>query len=184
MNVSTGPLSPLAALLRLMVVEYPVMPDLTLLAAKDVLNLVPDCYRAHESMCRVGGVSNLHEATTAGPAIFARTTKQELLALETLPSSIKTHFENPEGDETTVWKLLDQAGEPGADAGEPSWAVLGRLFRETRFVQVFRRLSFMRHRWAYRFATTGSRRCLWSLIIPIGHILKPWFGLPKRQTNP
>ena len=147
MNVSAAPLSPLAALLRLMVVEYPVMPDLTLLAAKDVLTLVPDCYRAYESMCRVGGVSNLHEATTAGPAIFARTLKQELLALETLPNSIKTHFENPEGDETAIWKLFGQAGEPGADAGEPSWAVLGRLFRETRFVQVFRRLNFMRYGW-------------------------------------
>ena len=95
-----------------MVVEYPVMPDLTLLAAKDVITLVPDCYRAYESMCRVGGVSNLHEATTAGPAIFARTLKQELLALETLPNSIKTHFENPEGDETAIWKLFGQAGEP------------------------------------------------------------------------
>ena len=37
-----------------------------------------------------------------------------------------------------------QRGHPGADAGEPSWAVLGRLLRETRFVQVYRRLSLLR----------------------------------------
>ncbi len=184
MNVSTGPLSPLAALLRLMVVEYPVMPDLTLLAAKDVLNLVPDCYRAHESMCRVGGVSNLHEATTAGPAIFARTTKQELLALETLPSSIKTHFENPEGDETTVWKLLDQAGEPGATPASHRGRCSADCFAKLGLYKCSGVLALCAMAGAYRFATTGSRRCLWSLIIPIGHILKPWFGLPKRQTNP
>ena len=68
-----------------------------------------------------GRVSNLHEATTAGPAIFARTLKQELLALETLPNSIKTHFENPEGDETTIWnysvKQASRARMPASHRG-------------------------------------------------------------------
>jgi hypothetical protein len=54
-NVDQGPLSSLAALLRLMIVEYPVMADLTLLAARDVLALEPECYRAHDAMCRVSG---------------------------------------------------------------------------------------------------------------------------------
>ena len=85
MNVEQGPLSSLAALLRLMVVEYPVMTDLTLLAARDVLALEPDCYRAHDAMCRVGGVSNLHQATMAGPEILAETLPEKLLALETWP---------------------------------------------------------------------------------------------------
>ncbi len=148
MNVNRGPLSPLAALLRLMVVEYPVMQDLTLLAARDVLTLEPDCYRAHDAMCRVGGVSNLHQATTAGPEVLARTLSEKLLALETLPAAVKKHFENPEGGDATLCKLLSQAGEPILDAGEPSWAVLGRLIRETRFVQVSRRLHFMHFAWS------------------------------------
>ena len=36
---------------------------------------------------------------------------------------------------------------PGEDTGEPSWAVLGSLIRETRFVHVQHRLYFMRHWW-------------------------------------
>ena len=147
MTVEQGPLSPLAALLRLMAVEYPVMEDLTLLAARDVLALAPECYRAHDAMCRVGGVSNSHQATTAGPKILASTLRQKLLALETLPEAVKKRVENAEGGETSISKLLSQAGEPGADSGEPSWAVLGRLVRETQFVHVFRRLYFMHFAW-------------------------------------
>ena len=41
---------------------------------------------------------------------------------------------------------LDRAGRPPGDAGEPSWGVLAHLVRETRFVQVYRRLDFLRLR--------------------------------------
>ena len=148
MNVAPGPLAPLAALLRLIVVEYPVMEDLTLLAARDVLALAPDCYRAHDAMCHVGGISNLHQATTAGPEILARTLPEKLLAIQALPAAVKEHLANAEGDDPAIGKRLIQAGEPGTDAGEPSWAALGGLIRETRFVQVFRRLHFMRLAWS------------------------------------
>jgi hypothetical protein len=97
-NVAQGPLSSLAALLRLMAVEYPVMADLTLLAARDVLALEPDCYRAHDAMCRVGGVSNLHQATMAGPEVLADTLPAKLLALERLPATVKEHLENTKGN--------------------------------------------------------------------------------------
>ena len=147
LNVEQGPLSSLAALLRLMVVEYPVMTDLTLLAARDVIALEPDCYRAHDAMCRVGGVSNLHQATMAGPEVLADTLPAKLLALERLPAMVKEHLENTKGDEPALCKLLSQAGAPGADTVEPSWSVVSRLIRETQFVQVFRRLHFMRVSW-------------------------------------
>ena len=148
MNVNPGPLSSLAALLRLMVVEYPVLQDLTLLAAREVLALAPDCYRAHDAMCHVGGISNLHQATTAGPEILARTLPEKLLAIQALPATVKEHLANAEGDDPAICKLLIQAGGPGTDTGEPSWAALGGLIRETRFVQVFRRLHFMRLAWS------------------------------------
>src|SRR5262249_10349354 len=47
-----------------------------------------------------------------------------------------------------VAELLDQAGAPENDPGEPSWGVLGRMIRETRFVQVYRRLNFMKGLWS------------------------------------
>ena len=42
MNLEKGPI---AALLRMMAVEYPTMTDLTLLSAKEVLALDRECYR-------------------------------------------------------------------------------------------------------------------------------------------
>ena len=41
-------------------------------------------------------------------------------------------------------KLLDTAGVPESDAGEPAWGAMGHMIRETRFVQVFRRLYFVK----------------------------------------
>ena len=39
-------------------------------------------------------------------------------------------------------ELIDQQGTPASDTGEPSWGVMAQMIRETRFVQVFRRLYF------------------------------------------
>ena len=131
-----------------MAVEFPVMEDLTLLAAKDVLTLAPDCYRAHDAMCGAGGVSTLHQATMAGPEVLTRTLAEELLAVETLPAAVKTQLESAEASEPAICKSLGQAGKTVAEAGEPSWAVLGRLIGETRFVHVARRLYFLGSTWA------------------------------------
>ena len=43
-----------------------------------------------------------------------------------------------------VAELLDKAGAPESDAGEPAWGAMGHMIRETHFVQVFRRLYFMK----------------------------------------
>ena len=45
-------------------------------------------------------------------------------------------------------RLWNVAGQPGLDSGEPSWAVLAHLIRETTFVHVWRRLDFMKNRWS------------------------------------
>jgi Tfp pilus assembly protein PilF len=42
-------------------------------------------------------------------------------------------------------KALDQSGDIAEDRGEPSWAALAHLVRETRFAQVYRRLNFLRY---------------------------------------
>jgi tetratricopeptide (TPR) repeat protein len=115
-----------------------------LLAARDVLTLEPECYRAHDAMCRFGGVTNLHEATTTGPATFAQALPQRLQAIDALPDIVRQHLEKPAADETILFGVLTRAGRPEVDDGEPSWAVLCRLIRETRFVQVYRRLNFLR----------------------------------------
>ena len=134
----------LAALLRMMAVEYPTMTDLTLLAAKDVIAADPECYRAVETMCGVGGVTNLHEATTIGPQILAQTLPQKIQAIESIPKAVRDHLEDPKAGEPPLDEALVQAGRLEADRGEPSWAVLVRLIQETRFVQVWRQIEFLR----------------------------------------
>ena len=88
LRIMDGPHAKLAALLRLTVVEYPMITSSTALqAAKDVLSADPECYRAHEVMCRVRGVSNGHVATTIGPQILAQSLPLKLAKLGTCPRS-------------------------------------------------------------------------------------------------
>jgi len=134
----------LAALLRMLAVEYPTMTDLTLLAAKEVIAADPECYRAVETMCGVGGVTNLHEATTIGPQTLAQTLPQKIQAIESIPKVVRDQFDDAKAGEPALFAALAQAGAPDADRGEPSWAVLGRLIQETRFMQVWRRIAFLR----------------------------------------
>jgi tetratricopeptide (TPR) repeat protein len=145
MNVPDGPMAPLSALLRLLALEPTVLADLGLLAGKDVLALDPECYRAYDAMCRLGELlNNIEPPTSMGPDVFARTIPVKLGALGALPTTARAHLDKSSVTGTALFDALGTAGAPGADAGEPSWAVLGRMLRETRFVQVERRLYLLR----------------------------------------
>jgi tetratricopeptide (TPR) repeat protein len=145
MNAPEGPIAPLSALLRLLALEPTMLTDLGLLAGKDVLALDPECYRAHDAMCRLGElVNNVDQPTFVGPDVFARTIPLKLGAMDTLPAIVRAHLDKPSVTGTALFEALGSAGAPGADAGEPSWAVLGRMLRETRFVQVYRGLYIRR----------------------------------------
>jgi tetratricopeptide (TPR) repeat protein len=145
MNVPDGPMAPLSALLRLLALEPTVLADLGLLAGKEVQALDPECYRAHDAMCRLGEIlNNIDQPTAIGPDVFARTIPVKLGAIDALPAIVRTHLDKASVSTTGLAVALETAGAPGADAGEPSWAVLGRMLRETRFVQVERRLYLLR----------------------------------------
>ena len=145
MIVPEGPLAPLSALLRLLALEPSVLTDLGLLAGKEAMALDPECYRTYDAMCRLGElVNNIDPPTAIGPDVFIRTVPARLGALDTLPAIVRAHLDQPSVTGTALFEALGGAGAPGVDAGEPSWAVLGRLFRETRFVQVYRRLYLLR----------------------------------------
>jgi hypothetical protein len=135
-----------AALLRLLALEYPHHSDLALHAAKKVLSSDPECFRAHDVMFRVGGVSNLHVATMFAPEVLTQAVPKRIGAIGSLPEDVREPITRGAG-EVKLIEALERAGEPGKDAGEPSWAVLGSLVRETRFVQVQHRLDFMTHWW-------------------------------------
>ncbi len=147
MAAEGGPLGPLAALLRLFSVEYPPQGAVVLNSAREVLAADPECYRAHDTMCRVGGVANLHAATAIGPEILTRSLPAKLKLQETLAPSVRLKLE-ARGNELDVIPALTAAAGSGEDRGEPSWGVLAHLVRETRFIQVYRRLAFMRRNWS------------------------------------
>jgi tetratricopeptide (TPR) repeat protein len=147
LRIKDGPYANLAALLRLMAVEFPTRSSLALRAAEDVLALDPECFRAHDAMCQVGGITDPYVATTTGPQVLTCLVPRKLRALGTLPASVRECLDREAGEVALVEALV-RAGEPGEDAGEPSWSVLGHLIRETRFVQVKHRLHFMRVVWS------------------------------------
>ena len=47
-----------------------------------------------------------------------------------------------------VAELFDKAGRAENDAGEPAWGAVAHSIRETRFVQIYRRVYFMRMMWS------------------------------------
>lgn len=133
----------LAALLRLMAVEFPRSRRSTLKASKEILSRDPDCFRAVDAVCRDGGLNDLHAATQFGPAVLDQLVPKKLLAMKGLPARVgEAVARNPGGPAPE--DALRDAGGPALDESEPSWGVLGHLVAEARFVQVMRRFLFLR----------------------------------------
>ncbi len=136
----------LGALLRLIAMEFASGNNLTLKVAKEVVSLDVECYRAHDSMCRIGGVTNLHSATLVGMSALSKLLPAKLAALETLPANVRAGLKQ-NGGELALLETLERAGSFHEGSGEPAWSVLAHLIRETRFVQIYRRLYFMYKVW-------------------------------------
>ncbi len=144
--IPDGPHARLAALLGMMLVEYPHRSRVAAQASRDLAGRDADCCLAYDAICRNGQLGELHVATVVGPAAFAKIFPDKLKALDSLPASVKQPLEQGQ-DEPPVVESLAGAGRPGEDAGEPSWGVLAHLVREARFVHAFRRLDFMANMW-------------------------------------
>ena len=134
-------LGELALLLRFLALEDPATPLVALNAGSDALAKRPDLYRVIDGMCNIGGVANLHRVDRAGPGSDRRGHPPSLEGAARAAGGARLAI--PEGDVAVVKALL-AAGGSAEDAGEPSWAVLGNLIRQARFLVVWRRLQFMR----------------------------------------
>ena len=128
----------------------------------------PECYLVHDEMCRTGGVAHLHRATLAGPAAYAESLPRRLRELPGLPQPV-AEFVEGELTEPDVYLALIAAGRDPADRGEPSWAALGTMLRETRFTQLYHRLNFMGEKWAVDTRDTALK----SVVVLKGHPLLP-----------
>lgn len=141
-----GPHAKLAALLDLMLVEYPHRTRTVVRAAHDLAARDAHCMLAYDAICQNGQLGELHVATVVGPEAFTNIFLEKLKTLVFLPATVKERLDQGR-DEPTLIEALASAGRPGDDPGEPSWGVLAHLAREARFVQAFRRLDFMANAW-------------------------------------
>jgi tetratricopeptide (TPR) repeat protein len=135
----------LARLLCYLAVEDPQTVGLTTAAADAVLGDNPECTRVLASVTGVGHVGGKHRTTTAYLTVLAGKVPARVAGLPGLPEAVaaKARANAPEPE---LWAALAAAGED--DREEPSWATLGRLLREDRFVSVWRRVHFMKNAWS------------------------------------
>lgn len=142
-----GSVAELGALLSVMAVEHPSRTDVALRAAREAIVANPECFRAHDALCEVGGVANLHRATIMAPQILTEAIPQRIVELPGVPEVVRKTIQGDDQDEVALTRALDAAADPARDPAEPSWGALARIIRETRFVCTYRRLDFMANHW-------------------------------------
>ena len=140
-TANQGPDAELAALLRLLTLEHPPHTDVALRAARAAIEANPECFRAHDALCEVSGVANLHIATTLAPEVLSKSVPRRIAAIPGLPDAARKAAERL--DEVAMTRALDDASVPAGDPAEPSWGALAKIVRETRFAFTCRRLDFM-----------------------------------------
>ncbi|AMV37590.1 tetratricopeptide repeat protein [Planctomyces sp. SH-PL62] len=146
LDAAEGASRSLAALLKMAALEFPVHTRLLVRSAEAVVQADPDCGRAFDVICGNGALGDQHQATVLGPQAFESFFRAKLKGAADLPAPVRAALDR-DADGPALVAALDDAGRPQVDADEPSWGVLAHLARETRFVQVHRRLYFMARTW-------------------------------------
>lgn len=128
----------LVRLLQFLIEEDHYAPSAMIPVGRKLLETDPEIYRAHDSMCRTGGVSHLHAATLEGSRVFLKNLPERLREQPGLPQSVTDALKE---NEASVYLALFEVG--ATDKGEPSWSALGSLLREVRFTQTIQRMDFL-----------------------------------------
>ena len=143
--------APLAMLLCFLTVEHCGSRSVAVEMAKAALQVNPDCLFLVDAINHVSGVGYLHRTTVLGLQMFAGELQQRMGQMPSLPPAVNEALKAGGGRVTAsaaVATALVQAGAPGADSQEPSWAALGWMVREINFVHVFNRIDFVANQWA------------------------------------
>lgn len=137
----------LARLLHFFAIATPMTAEQSLRVGRELLEEMPTCYRVYDACCEFQGVRNLQQMTALAPATFAAKLPGQLEAIPHCPAFPEIDY----SQRTAITELGERfvaAGFPGQDSGEPSWAVLGQLIRDTNLVHAARRLAFMIGPWS------------------------------------
>lgn len=165
-------LAPLASLLRFITVERAGCQTWAVQTAMEVLPVLPECYRVHDSLCQFAGATLLESATQEPIVRAGQTLYTWVRAMPDLPEEVRRTLPEapslgslfraalPEGSPTAetseyqaeeefprrrqLTEALLQCGAAAntSDRGEPAWETLGLLIRELSFQQVYRRSSY------------------------------------------
>jgi tetratricopeptide (TPR) repeat protein len=166
---------PLARLLRMAALEYSLSDHAVMEAGQALAAVSPDCFRAYDLMCEVGGIGNSAWATQTAEQKLADVLPARLRAMPDLPEPVRQFLVGDGGERASrpAWlgKMLGAAGtkspssyreDPVAgvsgvvrglleacpeDRGEPSWGVLARLIEDVTFMHVDRHTSLVAEGW-------------------------------------
>jgi tetratricopeptide (TPR) repeat protein len=108
----------------------------------------PELYRLHDGFFASGQLGLMNAAALIGPNTLNNTIADRINALPNLPFPAveKGAVELTEVATRVppVVKALIDAGKPGKDAAEPSWALLGRMLEDLQFAQTARTARLQR----------------------------------------
>lgn len=174
--------SQLARLLGFRTIEHPSTKALTIKTGRALLKDNPECYHVIDALCTVGGVSLLHKVTQLGPAVLLQTLPHRLRQMPNLPGEVTAELaagKIERLDEVQLLRVLEEAGSLEHDTAEPAWSSLAWLLRETRFVQLMRRVEFMKGPWAVPVRDYVQQ----ALPLLADHPLQPLFELMGLEKN-
>jgi tetratricopeptide (TPR) repeat protein len=149
----------------------------TIAAAEDVLKESPECYRVWDSLGTMEELSLLHRVTVAAPEVLSTRLGVRLRTLSDLPQVVKPFLVGDELEpdkERRALEALATAGRLGEDdVAGLAWSTLAALIRDTRFMQVKRRVEFMRVRWSVPTNEFMAEAQPWVADHPLAQILEP-----------
>jgi hypothetical protein len=157
---------PLASLLYFLAHEQEGTQNRSVTVVLELLKEMPDCYRMIDTLCLHTGPGVGHLTSQVGSQHLATTLLPRLEKTKELPSTVRQILDlartdgamlTEDSDAEDVLAEVDYRAKvtealrgsvspkaPQPDLGEPSWAVLAQLIEETTFLQVYRRVYFVR----------------------------------------
>lgn len=134
---------PIIRLLEYIVVEEPQARLLTTRAGFEFVKDHPECYRVLDGLCRTRMLGTFGRASTHWLSTFTETMPVRIAEQPELPKLIRDTLANQNVEETELYASLRKAGLD--DRSDLSWAVLGKLFQDIRFLGTWWRLYFLAH---------------------------------------
>jgi tetratricopeptide (TPR) repeat protein len=150
-----------------------------------VLRASPENLRVLDKMISRSGVVPNHRHTVASLEVLRLALPARMTGMAGLPEGVRQLITRAGRDPSpAVSASLGQAlidasagGAPAADAGQPSWAVLGRILQEAQFLAVERRAAFE----AFSLGVDPSQFIQQSLPLFQSH---PYAGLIRSYALP